>query len=69
MKLYESIVTYTNSTEVYKHYNYYKNIKEAKREIGIYGMELVRLRVVADDEYISDDIIELAKKELLGRLI
>ena len=69
MKLYEYIVTSTHSTEVYKGYRYYKNVKEAKREIGIYGMELVRLRAVAEDEYISDDIIDGAKKELLERLI
>ena len=68
MQLYEYIVTYDNSKEIYKDYRYYKSVKEARKEIGCFGMDLIRLREVKEDEYISDEIKEDAKKELIARV-
>ena len=68
MKLYEYIVTYNNSTEVYKDYRYYKDLKEAKKEIGYFGMDLVRLREIKEGEYIDSDIRANAKEELIKRV-
>lgn len=64
MKLYEFILTIENSTEVYKDYRFFKSLKECKKYIESFGMDIVRVRKVSDNEYISSPIIESAQKEL-----
>lgn len=45
MKLYEFIMTYPNTKEVYKDYRYFKSLKECKKYLESYGMEVVRIQV------------------------
>ena len=68
MKLFETIVTYENSTEIYKRYDYFKTLKECKSYMFTFGMELVRCKDVTDI-YISDDIKEVAKKLCIDRML
>lgn len=63
MKLYEIIVTYPNSTEIYKDYRFFKTLKECREYVESYGMEIVRIKKV-DEKNISDFIIRDAKLEL-----
>ena len=65
MKLYEFIVTYDNSTEVYKDYRYFKSLKECKEYIARYGMDVVRVKV-ANDVW-DEEILKNAKEELENR--
>lgn len=68
MKLFETIVTYENSTEVYKRYDYFKTLKECKTYMFTFGMDLVRCKDVTD-VYISDAIKEEAKKSYTDRML
>ena len=65
MKLYETILTYADSTEVYKRYDYFKTLKECKNYMNTYGMELVRCKEV---ETYSSEIIEKAKQDYIERM-
>ena len=66
MKLYEIIVTYPNSTEIYKDYRFFKTLKECREYVESYGMEIVRIKKV-DEKNISDFIIRDAELELKNR--
>lgn len=67
MKLFETIVTYENSTEVYKRYDYFKTLKECKSYMNTFGMEIVRIKDVTEN-YISNEITENAKKNFTDRI-
>lgn len=65
MKLFETILTYNDSTEVYKRYDYFKSLKECKAYMFTYGMEIVRCKAV---ETYSSEIIEKAKQDYIERM-
>lgn len=65
MKLYEFIVTYNNSTEIYKDYRYFKSLKDCRNYIESYGMEIVRIKL-AENIY-NEEILLKAKEELENR--
>lgn len=65
MKLYEFIVTYNNSTEIYKDYRYFKSLKDCRNYIESYGMEIVRIKL-AENIY-NEEILLKAKEELKNR--
>ena len=70
IKLYEIIMTQDLSTEVYKVYRYFKNLKEAKAYMYTYGMELVRTREIDTKScYVPSEILEQAKEELVERTL
>lgn len=65
MKLYEFILTYPNTKEIYKDYRYFKSLKECQKHVGNYGMEVVRIQVA---QFVYDDeILKSAKEELENR--
>ena len=65
MKLYEFILTHSNSKEIYKDYRYFKSSKDCRKYIESYGMEIVRIQV-ADHVY-DEEILKSAKEELENR--
>lgn len=65
MKLFEFIMTYPNTKEVYKDYRYFKNTKECKKYLESFGMEVVRIQI-ANSVY-DNDILKSAKEELENR--
>lgn len=70
MKLYEFILTYPESKEVYKDYRYFKSLKDCKEYLKTYGdMEVVRVRKVQGNEIIPISILESAEKELKERMM
>ena len=66
MKLYEIIVTYPNSKEIYKDYRFFDTLKECREYVEDYGMEIVRIKKV-DEKNISDYIIKDAELEMKNR--
>ena len=65
MKLYEFILTYNNSKEIYKDYRYFKSLKDCKKYLESYGMEIVRIKEVKD--IYDSEILKSAKEELENR--
>ena len=65
MKLFETILTVNDSTEVYKKYGFFKSLKECKDYMYRYGMDMVRCKEVETD---NNEILEKAKKDYIERM-